>query len=107
MATFVRRRVTIRVLGSKMTPFKVIFNRKTNLSFMLVFGCRYWNHPDKEHVDKLDESAREATLIRHTSAMRGSKLRIATEQKFTVSRDVKFKNVYSGSSMNKNSDGKA
>lgn len=42
VAVHVRNRVTTRGLGVRVTPYEVLYDRKPNLSYLRVFGCRSW-----------------------------------------------------------------
>ena len=90
VAVHVRNRVTTRGLGSHTTPYEVLFDRKPNLAYLRVFGCRCWYNLRKSQVDKLDPRAREAVMIGYARGVRGYKLWDVAECKVVVSRDVQF-----------------
>ena len=90
VATHVRNPMTTKSLGSNITPYEVMFERKPNVSYFREFGCKCFYHVRKELTDKLDERARQAIMIGYARGMRGYKLWDVVEKKAVVSRDVRF-----------------
>ena len=93
-AVHIRNRVTTRGLSAKTTPFEVLFGRKPNLSYLRVFGSRFWYTVACGDVDKLDHRAREGIMIGYARGIRGYKLWDTKEGKVVATRDVRFDELY-------------
>lgn len=61
-ACHIKNRVNLR-LGTTMTSYEIILNRKPNLKFFHVFGCICYILNDREYITKFDSKSDNAVFI--------------------------------------------
>lgn len=92
-ASYITNRCPSSAIGGK-TPYLMWFGRETKTNHMRVFGCRAWAAITTVKR-KLDARAEEYIFIGYPDNAKGYKLWKPEENKFIVSRDVKFdENVF-------------
>lgn len=74
VSVHVHNRVTTRGLKDFKTPYEMIFDKKSDVSHLQVFGCRSWYENRDRKESTLDVRAFEAILIGYARSCHAYKL---------------------------------
>eukprot|EP00171_Calliarthron_tuberculosum_P002198 IDg2198t1 len=98
-AAYTRNRVTNRGIPASTTPYEIWNGRKPHLAHLRVFGSKCWYRIPKEKMTGLDKRASEAIMIGYPEGQKAYKLWDTLQLKIVVSRDVKFQEIATESSL--------
>lgn len=74
----------------EVTPYQLRHNKKPDLSFLKVFGCRAFAHVLKPKRKKLDAKARKCVMVGYSKESKAYRLLDRSNRKIIMSRDVQF-----------------
>nr|GFA05506.1 zinc finger, CCHC-type [Tanacetum cinerariifolium] len=89
-AIYVLNRVSTKSLKDS-TPYEALKDRKPNMRYLRVFGCKAYAKVTKPHLKKLDDRSRELVYLGTQPGSKAYRLFDPVTKDMVVSRDVKFK----------------
>ena len=88
-ANHVQNRSLTKLIVNK-TPYEVLYNKKPNLNYLRVFGCKVIAHIEKHKRSKFEPKGKVYRFIGYSSSSKGYRLLDPSDSKVIVRRDVKF-----------------
>ncbi|GJU89408.1 putative RNA-directed DNA polymerase [Tanacetum coccineum] len=88
-AAYVINRLPSKVIKNK-TPFKLLFNQKSDYEFLRVFGCLAYFTNTNTKGDKFEERGKPGVFLGYLSGTKGYKILNLEAKKIIVSRNVNF-----------------
>nr|GEW65903.1 zinc finger, CCHC-type [Tanacetum cinerariifolium] len=85
-----RNRVSTKALKDS-TPYEALKDRKPNMRYLRVFGCKAYAKVTKPHLKKLDDRSKELVYLKTQPRSKACRLFDHVTKDMFVSRDVKFK----------------
>nr|GFB20759.1 zinc finger, CCHC-type [Tanacetum cinerariifolium] len=85
-----RNRVSTKALNDS-TPYEALKDRKPNMRYLRVFGCKAYAKVTKPHLKKLDDRSKELVYLGTQPGSKAYRLFDPVTKDMVVSRDVKFK----------------
>nr|GEV11323.1 zinc finger, CCHC-type [Tanacetum cinerariifolium] len=89
-AVYVLNRVSTKALKDS-TPYEALKDRKPNMRYLRVFGCKAYAKVTKPHLKKLDDRSKELVYLGTQPGSKAYQLFDPVTKDMVVSRDVKFK----------------